>query len=100
MDFEEHKEEELAGTPMVSILYSHHRDVYTIRSTGAGFWLSVQVFAEQDQRALMFAPTADGRAYRRMYRDWTIIRPGVIVTLPANDPLVVDFLRQVKAQEL
>jgi hypothetical protein len=88
----------------VTVLYSLHRDVYKLPSAGVDLWLSVQVYplaylAEAGNTPVR-VPTADGRGCRRAYRNWAIIAPGMTAAIPADDPLVVDYLRQVKAEEL
>jgi hypothetical protein len=89
---------------VVTILYSLHRDVYKIPSAGIDLWLSVQVYRPSDlgsfSSSVSIMHTADSKGWRRAYRNWAIIAPGATATIPADDPMVVDYLRQVKAQEL
>jgi hypothetical protein len=96
-------EPESSGTLLVTVLYSAHRDVYKVPSCRADLWLSVQVYPSIDYdvaKGASVGQIADGRAWRRAYRGWAVIQPGQAVTLPADDPLVVDYLRQAKAEEL
>ena len=99
-DEEQMMEPEPVGVPLVSVLYSAHRDVYKVPICRTDLWLSVQVYSIQDSGSLLWASTADGRAWRRAYRGWIVIQPGNMVTLPADDPLVGDYLHQAKAEEL
>ncbi len=89
---------------VVTILYSLYRDVYKIPSAGVDLWLSVQVYPPRDlgsfASSVGMAETVDGKGWRRAYRNWAIIAPGATAAIPADDPLVVDYLRQVKAEEL
>ena len=90
---------ELASRPLLTVLFSAHRDVYKIPSCRADLWLSVAVYQEDEYNHVK-VQTADGRAYRRAYRGSPIFPPAPPVTLPADDPLVVDYLHQAKAEEL
>lgn len=86
------------GVPLVTVLYSIHRDVYKVPSAASTFWLSVLTYADADQHPSV--QTADGHAWRRIYTGWTAAQPGAAVTLPMDDPLVVDYLRQTEAERL
>jgi hypothetical protein len=93
------------GTRPVTVLYSRHRDVYKLPSCGKDLWLSVEVYLLSDfgragGSSVGAAQTADGRAWRRLYRNWSIIVPGQTTAIPADDPLVVDYMRQVEAERL
>jgi len=91
-------EPEPAGTPLVTVLYSAHRDIYKVPRCRTDLWLSVQIYSSPDNHEVVQA--ARGNVWRRAYRGWAVIQPGQAVTLPADDPLVVDYLGQAKAEEL
>jgi hypothetical protein len=96
------KEPRRAG--VVTIVYSLYRDVYKIPSAGFDLWLSVHVYPLADIGSFAsdigIAQTGNGKGWRRVYRNWAIIAPGATASIPADDPLVVDYLRQVKGEEL
>jgi hypothetical protein len=96
------KEPRRAG--VVTVVYSLYRDVYKIPSAGVDLWLSVHVYPVSDTGSFAIsvgiAQTANGKGWRRAYRNWTIIAPGATAAIPADDPLIVDYLRQVKVEEL
>jgi hypothetical protein len=81
---------------VVTILYSIHRDVYRIPSANADLWLSVAVDAEPHPGAAV--QTAEGKGWRRAYRTRNVIYAGPTAAIPADNPLVIDYLRQVKAE--
>ncbi|MBV8056080.1 MAG: hypothetical protein JO071_12670 [Deltaproteobacteria bacterium] len=91
MDEEFESIDEPQGTRLMSVLYSARGDVYRIPSTGAEFWLSVEAKPAGAEHIV-----ASGRRYYKGY----LIVPGHVAALPADDPLVVDYLWQVKAEEL
>jgi hypothetical protein len=90
------QQREKVRTALVTVLYSIVGDVYKVPSANADLWLSVQVDAEPHPGAAV--QTADGRGWRRAYCAVHLIYAGQSVALPADDPLVVDYLRQVKAE--
>ena len=92
------RQRDKAATGLVTVLYSLAGDVYLIPSANVDLWLSVQVDAEPHPGAVVQA--AGGRGWRRAYRAVHVICAGHSVVLPADDPLVEDYLRQVKAEEL
>jgi hypothetical protein len=81
---------------VVTILYSLHRDVYKIPSANADLWLSVQVDVQRHPGAAVH--TADGRGWRRAYRARNVIYAGATAAIPADNPLVVDYLKQVRTE--
>jgi hypothetical protein len=87
---------------VVTILYSLHREVYKIPSAGVDLWMSVQIYPPSDlgsfASSVGIAQTADGKGWRRAYRNWAIITPGATAAIPADDALVVDYLRRAKAE--
>jgi len=92
--------EEPQGAPLVTVLYSEHRDLYKLPALGVDLWLSVQVYPMADFGRsgggnVGAAKTVNGLGWRRSYRNWSIIAPGAVVTLPADDPVVADYANQV-----
>jgi hypothetical protein len=93
-------EAEKSGTRMVTVLYSVHHDVYKVPSLGVDHWLSVRVYALETFGVSEFAVrTADRKGWRRLYNNWSIIMPGETVTLPADDPMVVDYAAATGAKK-
>ena len=90
------QQREKVGTGLVTVLYSIVGDVYKVPSANVDLWLSVQVDAEPHPGAAV--QTADGSGWRRAYCAVHVIYAGRSVALAADDPLVVDYLRQVKAE--
>ena len=86
------------ATGLVTVLYSLVGDVYKVPSANVDLWLSVQVDTEPHPGAAV--QTTEGKGWRRAYRAVHVICAGHSVALPADDPLVEDYLRQVKAEEL
>jgi hypothetical protein len=84
--------EENQGTPLVSVLYSEHRALYRLPAMDLDIWLSVQVYSLADWGAnIAAARTTDGKGWRKAYRNWSMIRGASLATLPADDPLVIDY---------
>ena len=90
--------EEQSGTRLVTIVYSIGRDLYRAPSIGNHCWLSVTVYelpAPQDITTTLYlgpSLTADKKAWRKAYLGtWAAIIPGDQVTLPADDPMVLDY---------
>jgi len=90
-------DEQTGAVRSVTVLYSSPgRNLYKLPSIGVDLWLSVQVyeladFGRSGGRGVGAARTADEKGWRRAYRYWSIIQPGDITTLPADDPLVLDY---------
>lgn len=83
---------------MVTVLYSRHRDLYRVPGMDKACWLSVQTYLPPpttlavDVLYLGPSATADGQRWRKAYSlKWRAVMPGDQVTLPANDPLVLDY---------
>jgi len=95
--FEPKVEPEVAGVGIVSVLYSVHRDVYRVPNWTSDLWLSVEVFGSATGSGA-YLQTADGRGWRLVHHDNYVA--GAVVPYPADDPLVVDYMRLVKAREL
>lgn len=92
-------EKEPAQPAMVSVLYSAHRDCYTLASERYGRWLSVEVQANKP-KAGEAVLTAAGNGYRRVYAAANVLyNSSGRVALPANDPLVIDYLHQQAASK-
>ena len=86
------------GTPLVRVLYSSARDLYCVPAMQKIVWLSVTAYplpvSSQSSSAeyLGAAMTADGHSYRRAFSmAWLSVIPGDQATLPANDPMVLDY---------
>jgi hypothetical protein len=86
------------GARLVTVLYSQGRDLYRVPSLDKPCWLSVKVYdlpATQlpaDAIYLGAATSASGNGWRKAYaRIWRSIIAGDSVTLPADDPMVVDY---------
>jgi hypothetical protein len=89
---------ETQGTPLVTILYSRGRDLYRVPSIDKPCWLSVTVYEPPAVRLLpdriYLGPSmaADGKHWRKAFStDWRSIAGGDRVTVPADDPMVVDY---------
>ncbi len=97
----ETEQQEVQGQRLVSVLYSAHRDLYQVPAMSKNCWLSVQVFTLPMSESFVFAQrreylgpmlTADGKAWRRSYStEWVVVQPGTFATLPADDPMVLDY---------
>ena len=84
--------EAMQDTPLASVLYSRGGDLYRLPALAKDLWLSVQVYALADWGPGIGAVrTADDKAWRKGYKAWSIIQPGRFATLPADDPLVLDY---------
>jgi len=86
------------GTRLVTILYSRSRDLYRVPSIDKPCWLSVATYpmplTQLPPDAIYFGPsmTADGLGWRKAYATaWRAILPGDHATVPADDPLVLDY---------
>jgi hypothetical protein len=102
-------ERQSEGVRLVTILYSAGRDLYRVPAIEKPCWLSVKVYplpaAENYAQAALaaagFGPdetylgasvTADGKGWRKAYAiTWRAIVAGVHVTIPADDPMVLDY---------
>ena len=78
--------------------YSRSRDLYRVPSIDKPCWLSVATYpmplTQLPPDAIYFGPsmTADGLGWRKAYATaWRAILPGDQVTVPADDPLVLDY---------
>ncbi len=97
----ETEQQEAQSQRLVSVLYSAHRDLYQVPAMNKDCWLSVQVFALPMSESFVFAQrsaylgpmlAADGKAWRRAYsKSWLVIQPGTFATVPADDPMVLDY---------
>jgi len=90
-------EPEVTSVGIISVLYSVHRDVYRVPSLGSDLWLSVEIFGGTVSSGA-YIQTADNKGWRLVYHGNYV--PGAIVPYPADDPLVIDYMRLVKAQKL
>jgi hypothetical protein len=89
---------ETRGARLVTVLYSRHGDVYKLPALGMDLWLSVETHPSfVPSVAAISVLTADGKASRRGYRNWSVIEPGRSAALPEEDPLVVDYTATVNA---
>jgi hypothetical protein len=90
------------GTRLATILHSERHELYRVPAMDKPVWLSVVVFpvaempAAEDLRGTvrMFVvqQSADGKGWRRSYSTgWGVIKPGDHVTVPADDPMVLDY---------
>jgi hypothetical protein len=90
--------------PLITVLYSSHRDLYQVPAMNKECWLSVQVYAlpaqelQEGQAGTPVPPylggalTADGKAWRKVYaKSWSVVQPGTFMTVAADDPLVMDY---------
>ncbi len=87
-----------ARSVLVSVLYSAHRDLYQVPAMNKDWWLSVQLYSlpapalPGDEIYLPAAITADGKGWRKAYsKSWSVIQPGIFATMPADDPMVLDY---------
>lgn len=87
-----------AGTRMVTICYSRSSDLYRVPAMDKPCWLSVMAYdlpvADLPADAIYLGPamTASGLHWRKAYSTtWRAILPGSIATVPADDPLVLDY---------
>jgi hypothetical protein len=90
-------EQSTLGT--VTILYSKDRDLYRVPSIEKICWLSVKVHelpvSSPAHNEIYLGPslTADAGGWRQAYAiAWRAIWPGDLVTLPADDPRVLDYM--------
>jgi hypothetical protein len=95
---EEVSNENTGGVRLVTILYSSGRDLYRVPSMDKPCWLSAKVYplpaAELAGDTIYLGPsvTADGKAWRKAYSTvWRSIVPGKHATVPADDPMVLDY---------
>ncbi len=80
------------STPLVTVLYSLHRAVYTLPSLGLDMWLSTAVEPITISKpGASSVTTANECGYRHAYHKWPSIVAGDQVTLPADDPMVLDY---------
>lgn len=89
---------EETGTRLVSVLFSKERDLYRVPTIAQPVWLSVKIYdpppvkLPADAIYLGAAITADGIGWRKAYSTaWRSIIAGDKVTVPASDPMVVDY---------
>jgi hypothetical protein len=89
---------EESGTRLVTILYSKSHDLYRVPSIEKPCWLSVMVYplpaAQLPADSIYLGPsvTADGNYWRKSYAiAWRAIWPGDHATVPADDPMVLDY---------
>ena len=94
----EGQQPEVEGARLVTILYSHNREVYRVPAIDKPCWLSVKVYdlpvTQLAADAIYFGPstTADGVGWRKAYaRSWRSIVAGNSVPLPADDAMVRDY---------
>jgi hypothetical protein len=90
------------GTRLATILYSERRELYRVPAMDKPVWLSVAVFPVAEMppaedlrgtvRMFVVQQSADGKGWRRSYSTgWGVIKPGDHVTVPADDPMVLDY---------
>jgi hypothetical protein len=94
----EGQQSEVEGARLVTILYSHNREVYRAPAIDKPCWLSVKVYdlpvTQLAADAIYLGPstTADGLRWRKAYsRSWCAIVSGNSVPLPADDAMVRDY---------
>jgi hypothetical protein len=90
--------EKQQGSRLVTIFYSLGHDLYRVPSIERPCWLSVEVYPLPPPTltpdALYLGPstTADGKAWRKAYAlAWRAVLSGDRATLPADDPMVLDY---------
>jgi hypothetical protein len=90
--------EESDGVRLVTILYSKDHDLYRVPAIDKPCWLSVKSYelpaTQLATDAIYLGPsvTADGKRWRKAYStSWKSIIAGDRVTVPADDPMVVDY---------
>jgi hypothetical protein len=86
---------ELPARPLVRVVFSVNRDAYCVPAADKAVWLSTKVHPKRPEgpKFPIEQLTADGMHVRRAYSKlWQGIKPGRIVTLPADDVLVKDYL--------
>jgi hypothetical protein len=90
--------QERAGARLVTILYSRRCDLYRVPSIEKPCWLSVETYPlppvqiVPDSIYLGPSETADGLGWRKSYAvTWRAVVPGGHATVPADDPMVVDY---------
>ena len=89
---------ESPGIRLVTILYSRDRDLYRVPSIDKSCWLSVKPYElpvtqlKTDALYLGSWMCANGLRWRKAFStSWRSIIAGEPVTLPADDPLIVDY---------
>lgn len=88
---------------ILTVVYSHGRDLYRVAPYDATkrMWLSVAKFpppmpAPSAPRTPYLGVIQCGTGWRRAYSvNWSVVQPGITTTLPANDPLVIDYAAAV-----
>lgn len=88
-----------AGNQLFTVVYSYGRDLYRVAPLDATtqMWLSVAKFglpmpAPSVPRLPYLGTIRCGSGWRKGYSvDWSVIQPGLTVTLPASDELVADY---------
>jgi len=90
---------------IVGVLYSEGHSLYCVPSLVGGFWLSVAVHsfpAPEVRKNIVYfgsVETADHQGWRSAYNRWGFTQGGDTVSLPADDPLVVDYVAAIKILE-
>ena len=89
---------EEGGERLVTILYSRDRDLYRVPSIDKPCWLSVKSYelpaTQLAADAIYLGPAigADGKHWRKAFSTgWQAIVAGDRATLPADDPMVLDY---------
>ena len=92
------RERNQEGARLVTVLYSKNRDLYRVPSMDKPCWLSVKVYEfpapqlSADAIYLGTATTAKRMGWRKAYAGiWNAIVAGDSVTVPADDPMVIDY---------
>jgi hypothetical protein len=83
-----------------TVVYSRARDLYRVSpdDTHAQMWLSVAVFplplpAPSSTSSSYLGPVRVVSGWRKSYSlAWSVVLSGAVVTLPADDLLVTDYL--------
>ena len=86
------------GSRLVTILYSRDHDLYRVPAIDKVCWLSVKTYElpvaqlATDAIYLGGSTTADGLRWRKAFHvGWRSIVAGDRVTVPEDDPLVLDY---------
>lgn len=87
------------ATGIVTVTFSHGRDLYRIapEESVKRMWLSVAKFPLPMPESVAphmpyLGAVRCGAGWRKAYSvDWSVVRPGLTMTLPATDELVVDY---------
>jgi hypothetical protein len=83
---------------MVTVLYSKDRDLYRVPTIDKPCWLSVMLYEPPavqllpDRIYLGPSMAADGKHWRKAFAaSWRSVIAGDRVTVPADDPMVLDY---------